>query len=268
MKTSWNKLSFLEKIFFYGKSYLARLPFYFSKLLYKNLEVVNGKIKLKFVNLGSKSFFRVKSIFEKEPMTINWINKFKKNNIFWDIGANIGIYTIYAVIKSKVKVYAFEPMPLNYKNLCLNISLNKLIDKITPFCLVLNDKSIFSYLYIRWLEEGFAGTSFNKPLKISNTKGLKIKQFCTNIDTLVYKLGVPCPNYLKIDVDGNDFLVLKGAKKVIKDPKLKSILIELPTGRVSLKEKEKIERPIKNYLKNQNFFLLKNERNNYIFVRK
>ena len=268
MKKSWNKLSFFEKIFFYGQSYLFRLPFYFSKLLYKNLEIVKGKTKLKFVNLGSKSFFRVKGIFEKEPITINWINKFKKNNIFWDIGANIGIYTIYAVIKSKVKVYAFEPMPLNYKNLCLNISLNKLIDKITPFCLVLNDKNIFSYLYIRWLEEGFAGTSFNKPLEISNTKGLKIKQFSTNIDTLVYKLGVPCPNYLKIDVDGNDFLVLKGAKKVIKDPKLKSICFELITSRVSLKEKRKIERPIKNYLKIQNFFLLKNERNNYIFVRK
>ena len=45
-------------------------------------------------------------------------------------------------------------------------------------------------------------------------------------------------NVQPIDVDGNDFLVLKGAKKVIKDPKLKSILIELATIRVSLKEKE------------------------------
>ena len=268
MKKNWNKLLFFDKVFLYGRNYLKRIPYYFNRLTKKNLEVSKGKIKLKFVNIGPKSFLRVKTIFKKEPITIDWINKFKKNSIFWDVGANIGIYTIYAAIKSKVKVYAFEPMPLNYKNLCLNISLNKLIDKITPFCLVLNDKNIFSYLYIRWLEEGFAGTSFNKPLEISNTKGLKIKQFCTNIDTLVYKLGVPCPNYLKIDVDGNDFLVLKGAKKVIKDPKLKSILIELATIRVSLKEKEKIERPIKNYLKNQNFFLLKNERNNYIFVRK
>ncbi len=268
MAKSWNKLFFFEKIFFYSKSYFFRLPFYWSKLLYKNLEIVNGRIKLKFVNLGSKSFFRVKTIFEKEPITINWINKFKKNNIFWDVGANVGIYTMYAAVKSKVKVYAFEPMPLNYKNLCLNISLNKLIDKITPFCLVLNDKNIFSYLYIRWLEEGFAGTSFNTPLEISNTKGLKIRQFCTNIDTLVYKLGVPCPNYLKIDVDGNDFLVLKGAKKVIKDPKLKSILIEIPTVRVSSREKERIERPIINYLRNYNLYLSKNEKNNYIFTKK
>ena len=268
MKKSWNKLSFLEKIFFYGKSYLVRLPFYFSKLLYKNLEIVDGKIKLKFVNLGSKSFFRVKSIFEKEPMTINWINKFKKNNIFWDIGANIGIYTIYAVIKSKVKVYAFEPMPLNYKNLCLNISLNKLIDKITPFCLVLNDKNIFSYLYIRWLEEGFAGTSFNKPLEISNTRGLKIRQFCTNIDTLVYKLGVPCPNYLKIDVDGNEFSILKGAQKVIKNKKFKSLNIEIFSGGLSLEKKKKVEKPIINYLRNHNLYLFKNERHNYIFTRK
>lgn len=41
MAISWNKLFFFEKIFFYGKSYLTRLPFYFSKLLYKNIEIVN-----------------------------------------------------------------------------------------------------------------------------------------------------------------------------------------------------------------------------------
>ena len=79
---------------------------------------------------------------------------------------------------------------------------------------------------------------------------------------------MPCPNYLKIDVDGNDFLVLKGAKKVTKDPKLKSILIELPIGKVSLKEKEKVKREIKNYLKIYNFSFLKNEGNNYIFNKK
>ena len=268
MTTSWNKLNYFQKIFLYGRNYLYGSPYYFKRLIYKNLEIVKGKTKLKFVNLGIKSFYRVKTIFEKEPGTINWINNFKKDDIFWDIGANIGIYTIYAAIKSKVKVYSFEPMPLNYKNLFINISLNKLEERVMPFCLVLNDKNISSYLYIKWFEEGFAGTSFNTPLEISNTKGFKIKQFCINIDTLVYKLGLPCPNYLKIDVDGNDFLVLKGAKKVTKDPKLKSILIELPIGKVSLKEKEKVKREIKNYLKTYNFSFFKNEGNNYIFNRK
>ena len=268
MKRNWNKLFFFEKLFLYGRNYLKRIPYYFNRLTKKNLEVSKGKIKLKFVNIGPKSFFRVKTIFKKEPETINWINKFKKDSVFWDIGANIGIYTIYAAIKSKAKVYAFEPMPLNYKNLCLNISLNKLNDKVIPFCLVLNDKNMFSYLYIKWLEEGFAGVSFNKPLEISLKNGLKIKQFSINIDTLVYKLGAACPNYLKIDVDGNDFSILKGAQKVMKNKKFKSLLIELEVGRVSLEEKKRILRPIINYLRSYNLYLFESERNNCIFVKK
>ena len=268
MKRNWNKLFFFEKVFLYGRNYLKLIPYYFTKLTKRNLEVSKGRIKLKFVNLGARSFLRVKSIFTKEPITIDWINKFKKNDIFWDVGANVGIYAIYAVIKSKVHAYAFEPMPLNYKSLCLNISLNKLNDKITPFCLVLNDKNMFSYLYIKWLEEGFAGVSFKTPIEISIKNGLKIRQFCTNIDTLVYKLGAPCPNYLKIDVDGNDFSVLKGAKKVIKNKKFKSLNIEIFHRLLSLEKKKKMEKPIINYLRNYNLYLFKKQGSHFIFTKK
>ena len=164
-----------------------------------------------------------------------------------------------------MKVYAFEPMPLNYKSLCMNISLNKIDDRVIPCCLVLNNKSIFSYLYVKWLEEGFSGTSFNKAIKISKTKSLKIKQFATSIDTLVYKLHFPCPTHLKIDVDGNDFLLLQGAKKVLKNSKLKSISMEIPLplsymkkekGDIEAKIKE-ITKKIKNYLKDYNFIYSK-----------
>ncbi len=39
---------------------------------------------------------RVNNIFTDEPETINWINNFDENNKinFWDIGANIGLYSI------------------------------------------------------------------------------------------------------------------------------------------------------------------------------
>ena len=73
------------KIFLYGKNYLYSSPYYFKRLIYKNLEIVEGKTKLKFVNLGIKNFYRVKTIFEKEPGTINWINNFKKDSILSDL---------------------------------------------------------------------------------------------------------------------------------------------------------------------------------------
>ena len=69
---------------------------------------------------------RVDRIMGKEPETINWINGFKKNSIFFDIGANIGIYTLYSAVKIGNTVYSFEPHSVNYKNLLDSISLNGL----------------------------------------------------------------------------------------------------------------------------------------------
>lgn len=266
MKPDWNKLSFFEKIFLYSRSYFKLRSYYISRLFFKHFKIFDGKTILKFINLGSKNYFRIKTFFEKEPETLKWIRSFNKDDVFWDIGANVGLYTIYAALKSNVTVYAFEPMPLNYKNLCMNISLNEISSKIIPCCLVLNNRSIFSYLYVKWLEEGFSGTSFNEPIKISKSKSLKIRQFGTSIDTLVYKLGFLCPTHLKIDVDGNDFLVLKGAKKVLKNKKLKSISIEVPIFLPSLEKKkttikkekkDKIINKIKNYLENYKFSYFK-----------
>ena len=270
MKPNWNKLNLFQKIFLYSKSYFARLPYYLSKIFSKNIEFKDGKNVIKFLNLGSKSFFRTKTILTKDPFTINWIKNFKKNSVFWDIGANIGIFSLYAAIKSNAKVYSFEPMPLNYKNLSVNISLNKLTDKIVPFCIALNEKNKFSNLYVKWLEEGFAGTSFNKPITISKKNGLKIKHFSLNIDTLVFKLGVPCPHYLKIDVDGNDFLILKGAKKTIKSSTVKSIMIEIPHTKDSQKsiEKQHITNKIKKYLESFQFYYVKSSGNNFLFKKK
>ena len=269
MKRNWNQLNYFQKIFLYSKNYLKYTPFYINKLFSKYIEYNNKKIKIKFCNIGVKSYFRVKTLLTKEPLTINWINNFKKGSIFWDVGSNIGIYSIYAAKKSKVKVYSFEPMPLNYKNLCINISLNKLAEFIIPFCWVLNDKNSTSNLYIKWFEEGFSGTSFNKNIEISKKNGLIVKQFSISIDTLIYKLHLPCPNYLKIDVDGNDLLILKGAKKTIQNSKLKSIMVEIPKIDMNKStKKKKLTNEIMNYLKRNNFYCVNNEKNNYFFEKK
>ena len=263
MATNWNNLNIFQKIFFYGINYAKNTDYYVKKLSSKFVEIKFEKNKVKFLNSSIKTFHRIKSIYTKEILTIDWIKKFKKNSVFWDVGANIGIFSLYAALVPKVRVLSFEPMPSNYKNLCVNISINNLSDNIVPFCLVLNDKNIFSNLYVKWLEEGFSGTSFRRQLEISHKNGLNIKQFGLNIDTLVYKLGLPSPNYLKIDIDGNDFLVLKGAKKVLKNKKLKSIMIESPNQNLKNAEKK-----IKIFLKKYNLILFKKENNNLFFKKK
>ena len=53
--------------------------------------------------------YRVKTLFTKEPDTIDWINNFESDEVFFDIGANVGIYSIWATMHRKVRTFAFEP---------------------------------------------------------------------------------------------------------------------------------------------------------------
>ena len=69
----------------------------------------------------------LKLFSQKEPETLEWIDNFDSNGktIFWDIGANIGLYSIYAATKfDSLDIFAFEPSTSNLRVLSRNISLN------------------------------------------------------------------------------------------------------------------------------------------------
>ena len=75
------------------------------------------------------------------------VNNFKNNKTFWDIGANIGIYSIYAATKfTKLKIIAFEPSTSNTRTLSRNISINNFDNKIKIFPIALcNKPNILSF---------------------------------------------------------------------------------------------------------------------------
>ena len=83
-------------------------------------------------------------MFTKEPETLEWIDGFdKKDKItFWDVGANIGLYSVYAATKfDNIDVTAFEPSTSNLRILSRNISENNLNNKIKINQLPLTDKN-------------------------------------------------------------------------------------------------------------------------------
>ena len=59
-----------------------------------------NNLNLKFYVTNYLLKYRVDTFFEKEPQTIQWIDSFKKNKIFYDIGSNLGLYTCYAATKN------------------------------------------------------------------------------------------------------------------------------------------------------------------------
>jgi tRNA G37 N-methylase Trm5 len=102
------------------------------KLKQHNDKIFTMRVKdheYKFVNdIGNLSYIknRVDRMFNKEPETIAWINSMNQRSIFYDIGANIGLYTIYAAVKRQCSTYSFEPHAANFKSVIENIEANKL----------------------------------------------------------------------------------------------------------------------------------------------
>jgi hypothetical protein len=79
---------------------------------------------------------RANSILLKEPDTIQWIDRFEPSDVFWDVGANVGIFSLYAASRREVKVLAFEPSADNYMVLCRNVEINAL-ERFVPYCIAL-----------------------------------------------------------------------------------------------------------------------------------
>ena len=76
-------------------------------------------------------------MYTKEKDTIAWIDSMQPGETFIDIGANMGIYTIYAA-KRGLKVIAFEPEAQNYALLCRSIMINEL--DVQAYCVALSDE--------------------------------------------------------------------------------------------------------------------------------
>ncbi len=240
--------SYMLKIFFYllktidicfkifrKRSFFQNLSDNISKELYTEVSIENQK--LKFFVPSKLSLERVSTILSKEPETIEWIKKFESNNskeiIFWDVGANIGVYSIYASIFHKnIKVYSFEPSTSNLRSLSRNISINKLNYKIKICQIPLtNQKNVFLEMKEKSFIEGAAISTFGENFDFKGEKILSSKNsyflFGTNINTLITDKILEVPNYIKIDVDGIEHLILEGGSVCLKHENLKGISIEL-----------------------------------------
>ena len=195
-------------------------------------KILIKKKKIILFNPSHLSKWRVKTFYTKEPETLKWIESFKKDSkiIFWDIGANIGLYSVYVAINfPKSSIISFEPSTLNLNILSRNISLNNLEKKINIFQIGLtNINNKFFEMNETTLEEGGALSSFAKNYNFEGKKIRKINKysiFGTKIDYLISNSILKVPDYIKIDVDGIEHFILQGGDFVLKH--VKSILIEI-----------------------------------------
>jgi FkbM family methyltransferase len=168
----------------------------------------------------------------KEPETLDWIDGLQADDVLFDVGANIGLYSLYAARRHRtMRVVAFEP---EYANLHLfrdNIVLNGLGGRIEPYALALGDRSGLSRLHLSDFTPGAAlhTEDVERPAPgragpaVVGTEGICVMR----MDDFCDAHGV-APSAIKIDVDGNEHRVLEGGLRTLASPSLRTVLIEQP----------------------------------------
>jgi len=227
-------LKFFDLLFYKitKKNFLITLNEFINNDSYKSIKILNKNIS--FFTPNKITEWRINTFFQKEPETLEWIDGFESKSkiIFWDIGGNIGLYSIYAALRhSNIEIFTFEPSTSNLRVLSRNVSLNKLNDKIKICQFALTDKNnSFLLMKENSFEEGGSMNSFGESYDYNgNTfaSNHQYKIYGTTMNYLMDNNILEVPNYIKIDVDGIEHLILKGGNKYLNNPLIKSISIEL-----------------------------------------
>lgn len=177
---------------------------------------------------------------QKEPEMIDWIEgNSGKYSTMYDIGANIGAYSLVAA-QNNLNVFAFEPAYQNFFQLNNNVTLNNFDGKIKTFPVAFSSETkIEDFNYI----ESSIGTSkcfYNEENKYHLNESVKIKKsmMIFSLDDFIDLFRLPIPEMLKIDVDGGEFDILKGAPKTLQRKELRELIIEIDDHLNSIKEIE------------------------------
>ncbi|HWE72497.1 MAG TPA: FkbM family methyltransferase [Stellaceae bacterium] len=192
------------------------------------VETKSGRIL--FVSPEPRALEYPRDFLAREPETLAWIDGFRTPCIYWDIGANVGSYALYAGLRPDVTTYAFEPSPSNYLAMCRNIYENGMEANVRAYCIALDDRVGLASLDMDDLSAGSFGHSFgDEPIVARPTHKTIFRQPAIgfSIDAFRTTFGLATPHYLKLDIDGNEEKVLAGARTTLADPALRSIMIEV-----------------------------------------
>lgn len=138
-------------------------------------------------------------------------------DLFVDIGANVGAYTILACAAKKAKGYCFEPVPSTFERLLVNIRINNLEKSVVSFNLGLSDRE----------DVLFFTTGENCTNHVVANGEVSDKVVRVKVAPLDRILKGLFPSVLKIDVEGYETPVLSGAQKVLENESLHSVIMEL-----------------------------------------
>lgn len=170
---------------------------------------------------------RAATVATKEPDTLDWLDSLSREDVLYDVGANVGVYSLYAARRHGLRVVAVEPEWANLHYLRDNVVRNQLDAYVEMYGVAVADVSGATALYVQDVMAGAAlHTASTRRLDRTalgqrviareHVWGLTLDDLCSMTDRW--------PTAIKIDVDGTERAVLMGAAKALE--RVSSVLIE------------------------------------------
>lgn len=183
--------------------------------------VLKGGVKIKYLDKLNSVSSIITSYGSFEEQELHEVIKNVKNgSVFFDIGANVGLYSLVVANNfTRMEIYAFEPIPDTMKELKDNLMKNNLQGNTIH----LVDSAVSNYNGVADITSDFHGSNY---ITTADSKINHISVPCISIDTFVKINNITKIDFIKIDVEGKEDLVLEGAIESISKFK-PTILVEL-----------------------------------------
>jgi FkbM family methyltransferase len=191
----------LESSVFDPHTFLGRLARYPLKLLPATsvMPILRGPLRGKKWIVSSQRHAFWLGAYEPEMQRL-FVKVVKPGGVFYDIGANVGFYSLLASqLVGAGKVIAFEPSPENVRYLRRHLDLNQ-CSNVEIFDLALCDREGYAH----FLDDGTGSMG-----RLESHGSLRVRT--STLDALVQAQKIPPPDYLKMDIEGAEFQALSGA---------------------------------------------------------
>ena len=220
-------------------------PKLFLKLMQSIRRALIAEVRLR--DRKFDSIFRAESVLEavrpmtlwtKEEGTMRWLDsELRGGDVFMDIGANVGIYTIAAAhrVGPSGKVFAFEPHKVNAIALMRNVALNNFNDRISVFACALSDRPTITPFNYNSISSGSSGSQLGHLRTAGKDRDFepvaREMMLATSIDALIAQSAITPPALIKIDVDGNELPILVGMSELLRGTnRPRAIQVEMNVG--------------------------------------
>jgi len=140
---------------------------------------------------------------------------------FVDVGANVGYFTALAtkLVGRSGRVIAFEPSPYAFERLQQMVELNRL-ENVRPIQAGLSNQADRLKLYLG------RGSRNHTPTMVPHENATAIEVPVETLDSIMENMGVDRIDFMKIDVEGHEPRVLEGARRLLREKRIRAILCE------------------------------------------